>query len=99
MKNKLFTIATFIGLLYACSPKIAQLPPPPPVAPIAELPSEKTKDGKTLYLNNCTNCHGLYKGSDFSPEAWKPILLKMQKQAQISDEERELIYAYLITQE
>ncbi len=93
MKNKLFIITTFIGLLYACSPKIAQLPAAPPAAPVAdaELPNEKTKDGKTLYLNNCTNCHGLYKGSDFSPEAWKPILLKMQKQAQISDEERELI--------
>ncbi len=87
-------------LLCACSPKIAQLPPPPPVAPVAELPiTEKIIDGKTLYLNNCINCHGLYKGSDFSPEEWKPILLKMQKQAQISDEERDLIYAYLIKQE
>jgi hypothetical protein len=45
---------------------------------------------------NCANCHGLYNPTDFNAEQWRPILLSMQKNANISDEEREKIYAYLI---
>jgi hypothetical protein len=38
----------------------------------------------------------LFNPKSFSAEQWIPIMLNMQKKAKISDEEREMIYAYLI---
>ncbi len=93
MKTKLYTIASVFALTLACSPKITKLPPPPP-APETPM-SPELVEGKTLFLNNCSKCHGLYDAKDFNAEQWKPILLRMQKKAKISDEEREKIYAYL----
>ena len=95
MKTKLITIASVFILTLACSPKI-QLPseeklPPPPETPM----SPELVEGKTLFLNNCSKCHDLYSPKDFNAEQWKPIMLSMQKKAEISDEEREKIYAYL----
>ena len=95
MKTKLIAIASVFTLTLACSPKI-QLPsedklPPPPEIPM----SPELVEGKTLFLNNCSKCHDLYIPKDFNAEQWKPIMLSMQKKAEISDEEREKIYAYL----
>jgi len=95
MKTKLIAIASVFTFTLACSPKI-QLPsedtlPPPPEIPM----SSELIEGKTLFLNNCSKCHGLYDAKDFNAEQWKPIMLRMQKEAKISDEEREKIYAYL----
>lgn len=95
MKTKLIAIASVFTLTIACSPKI-QLPsedklPPPPEIPM----SPELVEGKTLFLNNCAKCHDLYSPEDFNAEQWKPIMLRMQKEAKISDEEREKIYAYL----
>jgi hypothetical protein len=95
MKTKLIAIASVFTLTLACSPKI-QLPsedklPPPPEIPM----SPELVEGKTLFLNNCSKCHDLYSPKDFNAEQWKPIMLSMQKKAEISDEEREKIYAYL----
>jgi mono/diheme cytochrome c family protein len=95
MKTKLIAIASVFTLTLACSPKI-QLPsedklPPPPEIPM----SPELVEGKTLFLSNCSKCHDLYSPKDFNAEQWKPIMLSMQKKAEISDEEREKIYAYL----
>ena len=94
MKTKLIAIASVFTLTLACSPKI-QLPSedklPPPEIPM----SPELVEGKTLFLNNCSKCHDLYSPKDFNAEQWKPIMLSMQKKAEISDEEREKIYAYL----
>jgi mono/diheme cytochrome c family protein len=94
MKTKLIAIASVFILTLACSPKI-QLPSedklPPPEIPM----SPELVEGKTLFLSNCSKCHDLYSPKDFNAEQWKPIMLSMQKKAEISDEEREKIYAYL----
>ena len=95
MNTKLIAIASVFTLTLACSPKI-QLPsedklPPPPEIPM----SPEVVQGKILYENNCAKCHDLYNPRDFNAEQWKPIMLKMQQEAKISDEERDKIYAYL----
>jgi len=94
MKTKLIAIASVFTLTLACSPKI-QLPSEDKLPP-TEIPmSPELVEGKTLFLNNCSKCHDLYSPKDFNAEQWKPIMLSMQKKAEISDEEREKIYAYL----
>ena len=54
-------------------------------------------EGKSLYGMNCAKCHDLYDAKDFTAEEWTPIIMRMQKKAKISDEQREKIYAYLTT--
>ena len=46
---------------------------------------------------NCAKCHSLYDAKDFTAQEWMPIVMRMQKKAKISDEQREKIYAYLTT--
>ena len=94
MKFKLFAVLAVFMLLLACSPKIV---PTTPVV-LGAILSPELAEGKSIFENNCANCHGLYAPQDFTAEQWKPILLKMQKEAKISDEERDKVYAYLTKQ-
>ena len=59
--------------------------------------TETLAEGKNLYGMNCAKCHKLYDSKDFTAEEWTPIVMRMQKKARISDEQREKIYAYLTT--
>jgi hypothetical protein len=91
MKFKLIVLGTFFILILACSPKIV---PTTPVF-LGTILSPELVEGKGIFENNCANCHDLYAPQDFTAEQWKPILLRMQIEAKISDEEREKVYAYL----
>lgn len=55
----------------------------------------KMIEARKLYREKCSFCHTLHKPNAFSPKEWKQILVVMQKEAQISDEQRELIFDYL----
>ena len=92
MKIKLLAIVSVFALVSACSPKVIQ--PEAPKTTEAPLTPELA-EGKMLYENNCAKCHKLYDAKSFSKEQWTPIVLRMQKKAKISDEEREKIYDYL----
>ena len=98
MKIKIIAIVLLGTFIYSCSPKVIQ-PEAPKVedAPIViEAPlTAELAQGRALFVNNCAKCHDLYSPKDFNAEQWKPIMLSMQKKAKISDEEREIIYAYL----
>ncbi|WP_235922453.1 c-type cytochrome [Flavobacterium difficile] len=63
----------------------------------AEVTAEVLAEGKNLYGTNCAKCHKLYDAKSFTAEEWTPIVMRMQKKARISDEQREKIYAYLTT--
>ncbi|MCU4188140.1 cytochrome c [Flavobacterium sp. HXWNR29] len=91
MKTKLIAIASFFLIISACSSNKSTIQEPTTIA----VKMNKDEAGKMLYENNCAKCHDLYSPKDFNAEQWKPIMLSMQKKAKISDEEREIIYAYL----
>ena len=57
--------------------------------------SESALQGQALYENNCKKCHRLYGASEFTAERWPGILNSMQKKANITDQQKELIYGYL----
>ncbi len=65
------------------------------IIPKVELTEVESK-GKTIFENNCAKCHKLYDPKSFDAIQWKPILARMQSKAKISDEEREMVYAYLV---
>jgi mono/diheme cytochrome c family protein len=54
--------------------------------------------GKDLYENNCANCHGLYKATDFTKEAWAPILVEMGKKARLDETQMASISNYIYSQ-
>lgn len=102
MKSRIIIMAVAGMLMYSCSPKIAPTPPPPPPAPepvaVAEPAKPNTAEGLYIYERNCAKCHRLYKPEEYSAQEWRPILTKMQKMADISDEDTEKVYAYLIAE-
>ncbi len=94
MIKKTVTILAIIVLSLSCSTPKEQVQTIPNSKPEVSF-SPVVDEGQFIYENNCAKCHDLYNPKDFNAEQWKPILLKMQKEAKISDEEREKIYAYL----
>lgn len=68
-----------------------------PLSGKVDLTTEALVEGKSLYGMHCAKCHDLFEPKSFTAEEWKPIVLRMQKEASISDTEREKIYAYLTT--
>lgn len=110
MKLRIVSLFLLGVLLYACSPKVVPVvtevkappaAPTPPPTPTTEVTTEVTTltaelaEGKNLYENNCAKCHELYDRKQFSGAQWSPILYRMQKEAGISDADREKIYNYV----
>ena len=60
--------------------------------------AEMIAQGESIFQNKCGNCHALPKVKDYSAENWKPIMIRMQKEAEISDKEREYVYNYSVMQ-
>lgn len=58
--------------------------------------SPEQAEGKMLYENNCGKCHALFSADKFTKEQWEPIVLRMQKKARITDEQRDLVFNYLV---
>lgn len=90
MKTRILALAIVGMVIYSCSKKL--------VIPSGEEKRGLTPElaeGKTLFVNNCAKCHNLKNPNNYTTEEWKPILLRMQKKAKISDEEREKIQNYV----
>ena len=107
MKLKIISVAIIGILIYSCSPKITPQvteasnvkgDTEEPAISSASLPVSlptNTPDGKSIYENNCAQCHKLYEPKSYSRQAWIPILYDMQKKAKLSDAEMDKILAYL----
>ncbi len=93
MKTRISIISLIALLIFACSPKTSPTTSTNQTAKIVLTPDLIA--AKMSYENNCAKCHELFKPKDYTAEQWKPILLSMQKKANITDQEREKIYAYL----
>ena len=51
--------------------------------------------GQNLYETKCVKCHALPAKEKRNEEQWTIMLNKMQPKAQITDEEKRLIYVYV----
>jgi cytochrome c5 len=101
MKNKIVLIIGLTIIIYSCATKssvpaeVAKKEEPKPIDFEIVLNPELT-EGKMLYENNCNKCHELFEPKRFTASQWSPIVYRMQKEAGISDVDREKIYNYLI---
>ena len=53
------------------------------------------KEGRTLYVNNCGACHGLYSPDSFSSSSWSNILSNMAPRTGLSSADAELVLKYV----
>lgn len=56
---------------------------------------QELQQGRTLYINNCNSCHGLYSPDDYTSTQWKNILNSMAPKAGMSASESLLVTKYV----
>jgi len=87
--KKLFIIPALF--LISCSSQLYI-----PLQEVNSISVENLKKGRDLYVNNCSSCHQLYLPNQYNAEAWQHNLDQMQLKAKITDEQKKLIYEYLV---
>jgi hypothetical protein len=58
---------------------------------------EYLNQGRFLYIKTCSSCHTMHLPSEYTKMQWAVSINKMQKRAKITDEQKEMIFRYLIT--
>ena len=51
--------------------------------------------GRTLYINNCNSCHGLYSPDNYTATEWKSIISNMGPRTSMSSSEILLVTKYV----
>ena len=99
MKYKVLTLVVLAALIYSCASKSTiptkEVTKVEPTVTATTVMTTELAEGKTLYENNCAKCHDLYNTKEFSDEAWKPIVIRMQKKAHLDDIQGQKIYNYV----
>lgn len=54
-------------------------------------------EGRRLYVENCSGCHGLKSPKDYTEDQWKDNVREMRERAKIKETDSQLILKYLIT--
>ena len=94
MKTRILAFAVLGIFIYSCSPKV--------IAPVSEVNkvalTPELAAGRTLYENNCARCHKLPQVNELSQEAWKPVLVRMQKKSKLDDTQMAGISNYIFSQ-
>ena len=88
-KYGLFALCLF---LLSCSSQLYF-----PIESVNSVSVENLKKGRELYVNNCSSCHQLYMTNQYDATTWKNNLDEMQARAKITNEQKKIIYNYLIS--
>jgi cytochrome c5 len=92
-KNKNFTfILLSIVTLVACKSAL-YVPDSKNVAKYANV--DELVKGRALYVAKCSSCHALYLPEKFKKAEWVNSVEKMAPKAKITDQEKQLILAYV----
>ncbi|MDP4263564.1 MAG: cytochrome c [Bacteroidota bacterium] len=59
---------------------------------------EQLLAGRKLYTSYCSSCHNLHLPGQFTAGQWKMKVDAMQPRAKITDEQKQLILQYLISE-
>ena len=91
-------LSLFVLLFGSCSPKTT------PTKTTVETKENSDKNytvvlnsryGKETYEAKCGNCHNLNKPSDYTFNAWNPIIDRMAKKANLDYLQKQNVLAYL----
>ena len=89
--KKQITTVIICCLLISCSTQLYI-----PTESVNSISVENLKKGRALYANNCASCHQLYLPNKYEAETWKHNLDEMQDRAKITDDQKKLVYDYLV---
>lgn len=82
---------SFCFLLFSCASKLYV-----PTESVNSVSVENLKEGRELYSKNCSSCHQLYLPNRYDAATWKHNLDEMQARAKISNDQKKLVYDYLV---
>ena len=86
---------TAFGFLAACAPKVTEtITDKDNSGSVAAMSATATK-GKSLYSKKCSKCHDLKVIDNYSKESWSKILPNMASKAELTQEERDQVTAYI----
>lgn len=88
--KKYFLFAPLL-FLFSCASELYQ-----PINSSKKTSLEDLKKGRATYVNKCSTCHQLKLPNKYNDKQWEVNLNKMQPRAKITDDEKLLIYQYLI---
>lgn len=96
-----FTAVIFILFLAGCAAKVvntvAHMEPVPSKAEVMNsFTEEQLAQGKTLFENNCAECHKLKDPQSRNPEEWNKVLKRMFPRTHMTYDESKLVRAYLV---
>lgn len=90
MNKKQFLLAPLL-LLFSCATELYQ-----PINGTEKIALQDLKEGRAIYVNKCATCHHLHLPNQYNNKEWEVNLNKMQIKAKITNEEKRLVYQYLI---
>jgi len=98
MKKVFFTL--FVGaslLLLSCSKSSGSSGPYVPTASdaTANATLAELQQGRTLFINNCSNCHALPNPDDYTASGWTSILSSMAPRTPLTSPQVTLVYKYV----
>lgn len=100
MKKTIYSILfVFTIILSSCSFDASKYYTPTQAnAQESKVSVEKLVAGRTAYIENCKDCHKLFQPSKNSEEKWVKYVNKMQERANITDEQKANILAYVTSE-
>lgn len=91
MKKIVFLVS--MVLLASCASKNKQIADQPIRG--VKYSGEALASGKQIMENDCAKCHKAYSPKDFKQEDWKPIINRMAKKANLTDEQKYQVLDYI----
>ena len=89
-KNQIILVIISV-LLISCSHQLYI-----PIENVNSISVENLTKGRKLYVNNCASCHQLYAPNKFDGPTWQHNLDEMQARSKITDDQKKLVYDYLV---
>jgi len=85
---------SLIGILLCLCSCVSQLYIP--IENSGTITLENLTLGRKIYVTKCSNCHQLYSPNKYNSVEWQKNLNWMQRKAKITDDQKNLIFDYLI---
>jgi cytochrome c5 len=60
-------------------------------AKVPGITMKELSQGRSLFIERCSNCHALKSPSDYTQQQWDPILVRMTMKANIYDNAQKLL--------